>query len=176
MSMRMSMRMSMSMSRAQRNILIMPCNVQALLHSSHMYHAAKADFANHGVMVDNVQIDLKKMMAQKDKAVTGLTKGVEGLFKKNKVSAHAHGAVNLVPARQPGALVSRQHVGSACVHVTSQAAWRLGAWTQGVGLSQGRPFHADPPPSHLPHTVRHAGRRCPTSRAMASWRPTARWR
>lgn len=37
-------------------------------------------------MVDNVQIDIKKMMAQKDKAVTGLTKGVEGLFKKNKVS------------------------------------------------------------------------------------------
>lgn len=36
-------------------------------------------------MVENVQIDLKKMMAQKDKAVTGLTKGIEGLFKKNKV-------------------------------------------------------------------------------------------
>ncbi len=30
-------------------------------------------------------MDIKKMMAQKDKAVTGLTKGVEGLFKKNKV-------------------------------------------------------------------------------------------
>jgi pyruvate/2-oxoglutarate dehydrogenase complex dihydrolipoamide dehydrogenase (E3) component len=58
---------------------------QALLHSSHIYHGAKSDYSNYGVMVDNVQIDIKKMMAQKDKAVTGLTKGVEGLFKKNKV-------------------------------------------------------------------------------------------
>jgi dihydrolipoamide dehydrogenase len=59
---------------------------KALLHSSHIYHGAKSDYSNYGVMVDNVQIDIKKMMAQKDKAVTGLTKGVEGLFKKNKVS------------------------------------------------------------------------------------------
>ena len=34
-----------------------------------------------------MQLDIKKMMAQKDKAVTGLTKGVEGLFKKNKVQS-----------------------------------------------------------------------------------------
>ena len=35
--------------------------------------------------MDGAHIDIPKMMAQKDKAVTGLTKGVEGLFKKNKV-------------------------------------------------------------------------------------------
>ena len=60
-------------------------SVQALLQSSHMYHEAKKHFANHGVTVDNVGIDLGKMMEQKDKAVDGLTKGIEGLFKKNKV-------------------------------------------------------------------------------------------
>lgn len=59
--------------------------MQALLHSSHMYHEAKHSFASHGVLVDNVQIDVKKMMDQKNKAVSGLTKGIEGLFKKNKV-------------------------------------------------------------------------------------------
>ena len=41
--------------------------------------------ANYGVMREGVNYDLDKMMAQKDKAVVGLTKGVEGLFKKNKV-------------------------------------------------------------------------------------------
>ena len=58
---------------------------KALLHSSHMYAEAKHSFASHGVVVDGVSIDLPKMMAQKDGAVSGLTKGIEGLFKKNKV-------------------------------------------------------------------------------------------
>lgn len=58
---------------------------KALLHSSHMYAEAKHSFASHGVVVDNVSIDLDKMMDQKLKAVDGLTKGIEGLFKKNKV-------------------------------------------------------------------------------------------
>lgn len=35
-------------------------------------------------MVDGVRMDLGKMMAQKDTAVSGLTKGIEGLFKKYK--------------------------------------------------------------------------------------------
>ncbi|KAG7669073.1 hypothetical protein Ndes2526B_g00792 [Nannochloris sp. 'desiccata'] len=58
---------------------------KALLHSSHMFHEAKHSFASHGVVVDNVAVDIPKMMDQKDKAVDGLTKGIEGLFKKNKV-------------------------------------------------------------------------------------------
>ena len=58
---------------------------QALLHSSHMYHEAKASFAHHGIKFSNLEIDLPAMMSQKDKAVAGLTKGIEGLFKKNKV-------------------------------------------------------------------------------------------
>ncbi|KAG6541611.1 hypothetical protein Mapa_017004 [Marchantia paleacea] len=59
---------------------------KALLHSSHMFHEAQHSFAAHGVTVTNVQIDLGKMMDQKNKAVSGLTKGIEGLFKKNKVT------------------------------------------------------------------------------------------
>jgi len=35
--------------------------------------------------VDNVQLDLPVMMDMKGKAVKGLTQGIEGLFKKNKV-------------------------------------------------------------------------------------------
>lgn len=61
------------------------CGVQALLNSSHLFHEAQHGMANYGVTVENVKMDISKMMAQKDKAVKGLTAGVEGLFKKNKV-------------------------------------------------------------------------------------------
>ncbi|KAL2922248.1 Dihydrolipoyl dehydrogenase 1 mitochondrial [Bienertia sinuspersici] len=59
---------------------------KALLHSSHMYHEAKHSFASHGVKFSSVEVDLPAMMGQKDKAVSTLTRGIEGLFKKNKVN------------------------------------------------------------------------------------------
>jgi dihydrolipoamide dehydrogenase len=55
-----------------------------LLASSHLLHEVKKNSANYGVIVEKYHVDLPKMMAQKDKAVSGLTKGVEGLFKKYK--------------------------------------------------------------------------------------------
>lgn len=59
---------------------------KALLHSSHMYAHAKKDFSNHGVIINGtVEVDVTKMMANKAKAVTGLTGGIEFLFKKYKV-------------------------------------------------------------------------------------------
>ncbi|KAL4433593.1 hypothetical protein ABPG75_000034 [Micractinium tetrahymenae] len=58
---------------------------KALLQSSHMFAEAKHSFAKHGVVVDNVAVDVAAMQKQKSAAVEGLTKGVEGLFKKNKV-------------------------------------------------------------------------------------------
>lgn len=48
---------------------------KALLHSSHMYSEAQKSFAHHGIIADNVSIDLPKMMTQKEQAVEGLTKG-----------------------------------------------------------------------------------------------------
>lgn len=51
-----------------------------------MYHEAKHSFANHGVKFASLEVDLDAMMAQKTKAVAGLTRGIEGLFKKNKVN------------------------------------------------------------------------------------------
>lgn len=58
---------------------------KALLNSTHKYEEAKKSMASHGVVADNVRLDLNAMMKQKDDAVKGLTKGIEGLFKKNKV-------------------------------------------------------------------------------------------
>lgn len=58
---------------------------KALLNSSHKYHDAVHSLAHYGVMVGEVKIDWAAMQKQKDSAVAGLTKGIEGLLKKNKV-------------------------------------------------------------------------------------------
>jgi dihydrolipoamide dehydrogenase len=59
---------------------------KALLNASHMYHDAQHAFADKGIKVDNLSYDWPTMQGAKDKAVTGLTSGIEGLFKKNKVN------------------------------------------------------------------------------------------
>lgn len=57
---------------------------KALLHASEMYDKANTEFAGLGIRA-KVDLDLKTMMAAKDKTVTGLAQGIEFLFKKNKV-------------------------------------------------------------------------------------------
>jgi dihydrolipoamide dehydrogenase len=57
---------------------------KALLHASEMYETAEKDFAALGIDA-SVKLNLPNMMKQKADSVTGLTKGVEFLFKKNKV-------------------------------------------------------------------------------------------
>ncbi len=59
---------------------------KALLQSSENYVAATQHFAEHGVEVGNVRLDLARMMARKDEVVTANVKGVEFLFRKNKVT------------------------------------------------------------------------------------------
>ena len=56
-----------------------------LLNLSDNYHKAK-NLSKLGIEVGEVKLNLEKMMKNEDKAVTILTKGVEFLFKKNKVS------------------------------------------------------------------------------------------
>jgi dihydrolipoamide dehydrogenase len=59
---------------------------KSLLHNSHLYHLAHSEFKQRGIIVDNVTLDLGRMMKQKEKAVTGLTAGVAHLLKQNKVA------------------------------------------------------------------------------------------
>ncbi len=59
---------------------------KALLHSSELFHKAKKEFKNIGINVGEPTLDLSKMMSHKSKSVEGLTKGIEFLFKKNKVT------------------------------------------------------------------------------------------
>jgi len=58
---------------------------KSLLNNSHLYHQILHDTKNRGIIVDGVKVDLAQMMKSKDTSVTGLTKGVEFLFKKNNV-------------------------------------------------------------------------------------------
>jgi dihydrolipoamide dehydrogenase len=59
---------------------------KALLQSSEKFAEAQHDLASHGVGVGKVKLDLGAMMGRKDKVVGDLTKGVEFLLKKNKVT------------------------------------------------------------------------------------------
>src|SRR5437879_6230059 len=59
---------------------------KALLQSSEKFEEATHSFAAHGVKLNGVGLDLPAMMARKDKVVGDLTKGVEFLFKKNKIT------------------------------------------------------------------------------------------
>ena len=58
---------------------------KSLLNLSENFHKAK-NFEKLGIETGEIKLNLEKMMKNKDKAVTVLTKGVEFLFKKNKVT------------------------------------------------------------------------------------------
>jgi dihydrolipoamide dehydrogenase len=58
---------------------------KALLQSSEKYAEARNGLAEHGIKIGEASLDLAAMMARKDKVVTTLTRGVEFLFRKNKV-------------------------------------------------------------------------------------------
>ncbi len=59
---------------------------KSLLNSSELYHKAKTNFNNIGIETSGVRLNLEKLMMNKGKSVQILTKGVEFLFKKNKVT------------------------------------------------------------------------------------------
>ena len=58
---------------------------KALLHASHQLHEAQHNFAKMGLIADNPSVDWNKMQEYKSKVIEGNTKGIEFLFKKNKI-------------------------------------------------------------------------------------------
>ena len=59
---------------------------KALLESSEKFVEAKREFASHGILTGEVSLDLAAMLARKDQVVTNLTRGIDSLFKKNKIT------------------------------------------------------------------------------------------
>ncbi|MFT5741999.1 MAG: dihydrolipoamide dehydrogenase [Paracoccaceae bacterium] len=58
---------------------------KALLHASHMLHEAEHNFAAMGLKGKSPSVDWKQMLSYKDDVIAQNTKGIEFLFKKNKV-------------------------------------------------------------------------------------------
>ena len=58
---------------------------KALLHASHQLHEAEHNFAKMGLVGKSPSVDWKQMLAYKDDVIGQNTKGIEFLFKKNKI-------------------------------------------------------------------------------------------
>jgi len=59
---------------------------KSLLNLSENFYKAKKDFNQQGIEIGGIKLNIEKMMSNKSKSVQVLTKGVEFLFKKNKVT------------------------------------------------------------------------------------------
>src|SRR5476651_2883726 len=59
---------------------------KALLQSSHLFEEAGHDLGIHGIVVAAPTLDFAQMMKRKGEVVSATTKGVEFLFKKNKIA------------------------------------------------------------------------------------------
>ena len=59
---------------------------KSLLNLSENYHKAQREFNGLGIEASRIKLNLSKMMSNKNKSVLTLTKGVEYLFKKNKIT------------------------------------------------------------------------------------------
>ena len=59
---------------------------KSLLNLSENFHKAQKDFNKQGIEIEGIKLNIEKMMSNKNKSVQVLTKGVEFLFKKNKVT------------------------------------------------------------------------------------------
>ena len=58
---------------------------KALLHASHMLHEAEHNFATMGLKGKSPSVDWKQMLSYKQSTIDTNTKGIEFLFKKNKI-------------------------------------------------------------------------------------------
>ncbi|HEY2773303.1 MAG TPA: dihydrolipoyl dehydrogenase [Candidatus Binatia bacterium] len=74
---------------------------KALLESSELYAQAREGLAVHGIKAGDVALDLGAMMARKRTVVDGLTRGVQGLMKKNKIDVW-HGNATIAAAPPDG--------------------------------------------------------------------------
>ena len=74
---------------------------KALLQSSENFEQAGHHFAEHGVRVKGLELDLAQMLKRKDKVVKSNNDGIVYLFKKNKI-AFFHGRASFVKASAGG--------------------------------------------------------------------------
>jgi len=79
---------------------------KALLESSEIYARAREGLQGHGVVLSGVELDLDAMMKRKREVVEGLTRGVQGLMKKNKIDVwRGRGRIAAAPGPDASGLV-----------------------------------------------------------------------
>ena len=86
---------------------------KALLESSHLLVEARDHFADHGIKIKGVDVDIPTMMKRKDKVVATLTGGIKMLLKKNKVKAIVGRGAIVGPGKihvTNGDLIAAKHV------------------------------------------------------------------
>ncbi len=111
---------------------------KALLQSSEHFEHAGHTFADHGIGLKELSIDVKKMLARKDAVVKQNNDGILYLFKKNKVSFF-HGQGSFVKATEGGyqiavaGAISDTLLGKQIIVATGSSARAL----------QGAPFDED---------------------------------
>jgi len=67
---------------------------KALLESSHLFSETREVFAQHGIVAEGIKLDLGVMLRRKDQIVATLTRGVEALLKKNRITRYlGHGRI-----------------------------------------------------------------------------------
>ena len=72
---------------------------KVLLESSELYHRSRSEFARHGILISDVQLDLDAMQDRKRRIVRQLTSGISALFRANGVTA-IEGRGRLLAGRQ----------------------------------------------------------------------------
>jgi dihydrolipoamide dehydrogenase len=90
---------------------------KALLTSSDHFVFAKKEAAKHGIVLENVGLDLAKMLARKDKVVKTMNSGVKALMKGNKIATFeglgtitAQGRVAIKPAEGDAQEIEAAHI------------------------------------------------------------------
>jgi dihydrolipoamide dehydrogenase len=90
---------------------------KAMLESSEIYSASRHGLERHGLVVGSIQLDLARLLKRKEDVVNGLTKGIDGLLKKNSVTrlqGHARftgpGTVSVTNAAGESQSVSADHI------------------------------------------------------------------
>ncbi|MEX1224236.1 MAG: dihydrolipoyl dehydrogenase [Pirellulales bacterium] len=89
---------------------------KALLESSELFAAANGHFAEHGIELKKVKLDLARMLARKDKIVEQLTGGIQQLLKKNKIKAY----VGRGKITAPGTVLVEPLAGGGATEITAE--------------------------------------------------------
>jgi dihydrolipoyl dehydrogenase len=61
---------------------------KALLESTELFHVANSTLAEHGIRLPRAELDLGVMMRRKEQIVKSLTKGIDALFKRNRITRY----------------------------------------------------------------------------------------